>query len=143
MHHSRSYHTDREQSHRRRKVTFSFWGFFIVRYDDEALWAARIQQSVANHATTPDYTRALIFQLSLMVHMSHESTNRLTDMLVAVAPVLRANPKLGGWQGEGALYTMILQISALSARVLSFLNDFSQKMASWAVFRVNGASACV
>jgi len=87
----------------------SFWGFFIVRYDDDALWAARMQQSIANHATTPDYTRALIFQLSLMVHMSHEPTHRLTDMLVAVAPVLRANPKLGGWRGEGALYTMILQ----------------------------------
>ena len=86
-----------------------FWGFFAVRYETNEMWEERMLSAVIQHVLTPDYSRALIFQLTLMVTMSHELSNRLTEMLVAIAPTLASNPKLGGWKGEGALYTMIME----------------------------------
>jgi aminopeptidase N len=86
----------------------SFWGFFIVKYETDAMWMNRITLAVKNHASTPDYSRELIFHLTLMVTMSHEKASRLTQALTEFSHVLASNTKLGGWEGEGSLYSMIM-----------------------------------
>jgi hypothetical protein len=86
-----------------------FYGFFIVRYDTDALWNSRLLSATKKHIDSPDYTRCLLFQLTLLVEMSHERTQRLSDALSVFTPILASNPRLGGWEGESALYEMIMK----------------------------------
>merc|ERR1719272_1855446 len=86
----------------------AFRGVFVVRYEDDAMWEARIKHAAETHSATPDYTRELLFQITLLVTMSHEKVERLTSALLTLAPILAKNPHLGGYAGESALYTMIM-----------------------------------
>ena len=67
-----------------------------------------MQHAAETHAATPDYTRELLFGITLLVTMSHEKAETLTNALTALTPTLAKNPHLGGYAGEGALYTMII-----------------------------------
>eukprot|EP00041_Stephanoeca_diplocostata_P021610 m.505868 g.505868 ORF g.505868 m.505868 type:complete len:1036 (+) comp21866_c0_seq1:194-3301(+) len=88
----------------------AFWGFFIVRYADDAAWDARIDHAVMDHRSgRPDYTREFMFHVTLLVTMAHDGAELLTKAVTALTPVLASNPRIGGFEGEGAMYTMLLQ----------------------------------
>jgi len=95
-----------------------FWGFFIVRYESDVLWNSRILSAIKTHKKTPDYTRELLFQITMLVNMSHEKAQRLSDAISAVTPILASNPRLGGWEGESGLYEMIIKITTPIVAVL-------------------------
>jgi len=85
----------------------TFLGFYIVRYNNSADWANRIKVAVTDLADRPDYTRALAFQVAILVRMSHERLDLLTQLVAALNGPLANNPKFGGYDGSGDLYTLL------------------------------------
>jgi hypothetical protein len=97
----------------------NYLGFFIVRYNSTADWDARIAVAVQDLASKPDYTRALVYHVALLVRMGHEKLDTLCSLLSALGPALATNSVVGGFDGSGDLYHLIATNTAPLASVAS------------------------
>lgn len=103
----------------------SFLGFFIVRYDTAEAWSARISVAVADLEARPDYTRMLVLHTTLLVQLSHDKVAVLAELITALSPAMAANPTIGGFNGAGDLYRLIITRSAplLAVTVAAGVDD--------------------